>query len=968
MLGDVIVCLAFALSGAAGLIFQVVWFHRASLVFGGSLWSVTAVLSGFMGGLAVGNALAARYASRSRAPFKTYAALELVVAVSGIGATSLLSRLTPLLVPVLALVPEASWQMQALRFLSALAVLLIPATAMGATFPVLVGAWSEQRRALGVTLGWLYGWNTVGAVMGVLAADVFAIPRAGVGGATWIAASLNVLAAALVLSFVRNESKGGSETRRYVDKMDDVAGMGATLGLAGTGLRPAPALSAAAALTLVCAALSGAILLALEVIWFRFLSMFVLSTTLAASLMLAAVLAGIATGGLVASIWLRRSPVAVRYLPSMAYASGAATLLSFFTFQFVTSGTQVGDWRLVVWFAVALTFPTACLSGVLFTLMAEVLSDVSAGLSRATRTAGRLTLANTTGAFLGAPLATFVLLPTLGLQLSAFLLAVLYGAIGAIAMVTLRSLRRPDLATPPRFALVALGALIAILALFPSGTMRERYFARAAQAYAADGSKVVALREGPSETIFLMEQEWMGKAVYHRLVTNGFSMSGTAVPGQRYMRYFAYWPMLMHRGPIKDALLVCYGVGVTAGAVLEIPQLATLDVAEISRDVVAVSDRIYPPAQHPLHDPRVQLHIEDGRFFLETTTKRFDLITGEPPPPRSPGTVNIYTREFFQLVYDHLNEGGMATYWVPVARPDPGTDIDTVIRAFCDVFDDCSLWNATPFDFMIAGSRHATGGVTLDEFTAPWQTPKLQTSLRDIGFERPEQIGATFLGDRDYLRQLTASTPALVDDFPQRLRPDPSRPSLSDPRYATDASVAARFQDVLNPSRARIAFQSSALVQRFFPAGMIERSLPFFTYQGILNQAIWDGGQPLAHIEDLHMLLTTTTLRTLPLWVLGSDDVRQRIAESGDDGTGQSDYARGLRALTGRDYAGAAASVDRARTRGLAITSLVPLEAYALMMAGRVDEARALIPASESGDEDTRHFWLWLRGKTGRPQ
>src|SRR5439155_11444519 len=161
----------------------------------------------------------------------------------------------------------------------------------------------------------------------------------------------------------------------------------------------------------------------------------------------------------------------------------------------------------------------------------------------------------------------------------------------------------------------------------------------------------------------------------------------------------------------------------------------------------------------------------------------FDLITGEPPPPRTPGAVNIYTREYFSLIHDRLADGGMATYWLPVARPDPGTNVHTIIRAFCDVFDDCSMWNATPFDFMLVGTRHAVGPVTAASFTDAWQSPALASRLREVGFEQPAQIGATFLGDAAYLRELTADTPLLTDDFPQRLRPVPARPSLSDPRY-----------------------------------------------------------------------------------------------------------------------------------------------------------------------------------------
>src|SRR5207253_5716520 len=106
--------------------------------------------------------------------------------------------------------------------------------------------------------------------------------------------------------------------------------------------------------------------------------------------------------------------------------------------------------------------------------------------------------------------------------------------------------------------------------------------------------------------------------------------------------------------------------------------------------------------------------------------------------------------------------------------------------AFCDVFDDCSLWNATPFDFMLVGTRHATGPVAEARFASAWRVAGLAADLREIGFEAPEQIGATFLADAAYLRAFAAATPPLTDEFPQRLRPVPGRPSLSDPRYQFD--------------------------------------------------------------------------------------------------------------------------------------------------------------------------------------
>jgi hypothetical protein len=408
-------------------------------------------------------------------------------------------------------------------------------------------------------------------------------------------------------------------------------------------------------------------------------------------------------------------------------------------------------------------------------------------------------------------------------------------------------------------------------------------------------------------------------------------------------------------------LVVCYGVGVTASAATDLPAATAIDVVEISRDVIAMSDSVAPFDRHPLHDPRVRLHIEDGRQFLQTTSERFDLITGEPPPPRTPGAVNIYTRDYFQLILDRLAEGGIATYWLPVARPNPGTDVNTIIRAFCDVFSDCSLWNATPFDLMLLGTRRAEGPVPASQFAQAWSTPLLASRLREAGFEQPEQMGATFVGDGSFLRQLTVDTPPLTDDYPQRLRPTPSRVSLSDPRYGVDPEVADLYQRVIDPNRARRAFASSDFVRRLLPAELVVRTLPFFDQQRIINQVLWEGGKPLRLIDDLDAVLTQTSLQTLPLWMLGSDDVKQGIASSADDGTGAAEYARGLHRLAARDYTGAISEFAAAERRGFRGATERPLLVYSLCRSGNIDEARRLASGIEPRDPDEIHFWRWMR-------
>ena len=616
------------------------------------------------------------------------------------------------------------------------------------------------------------------------------------------------------------------------------------------------------------------------------------------------------------------------------------------------------SWRRIVWLASVLTFLPSLLSGAFFTLLGDALQR---RVGVATRTAGWLTMWNTGGAMWGPLAAAFVLLPLLGVEAAFFVLAAAYGAVGVAVMPGAGSWRT-HLRTP---AVAVCGLALAVgLARFPFGLMNAVYLPRVAEPYATDGSEMIASREGPAETILLMQQRWLDQPVYNRLVTNGFSMSGTAVSGLRYMRYFVYWPMFAHRGPMEQVLVICYGVGVTVGAALDLPGVESVDVVEISPDIVAMSDLIHP-AEHPLRDARVNVHIDDGRQFLHRTAERYDLITGEPPPPRTPGAVNIYTREYFQLIHDRLAEGGIATYWLPVARPDPGTNVNGIIRSFCDVFNDCSLWNATPFDLMLAGTRNASGPGSVAAFAQPWRLPALRARLEEVGLELPQQIGATFLGDAAYLNELTADRPALVDNHPFRLLPDPRAPSLSDPGYGSNPRVTALYDAVLDPARARDGLLGSDYMRRLWPAQLIEASLPYFDHQRVLNRVMWGGGRPLAQIEDLHWLLTETPLRTLPLWILGSDEVRAGIARQADDGTGAVEYVRGLTALSRRDYPGAAAAFASAERRGLLGGAVRPLRVYAHCLAGQLDAAAALARDRTPRTDEERHFWEWLASRFG---
>jgi len=319
--------------------------------------------------------------------------------------------------------------------------------------------------------------------------------------------------------------------------------------------------------------------------------------------------------------------------------------------------------------------------------------------------------------------------------------------------------------------------------------------------------------------------------------------------------------------------------------------------------------------------------------------------------------VNLYSREFFRLVYDHLSDGGTATYWLPVAQ-NGAHDVAPIIRAFCAVFDDCSLWNGTPFDWMLVGTRRSDGAPEAPAIAAAWNDPVLGPRLREIGFERPEQIGATFLGDARYLNELTAAAEPLTDDHPRRILPGGGGSLIADP---ADRAAYQRFLAVLDTDRARRGFEAAPFVEKRWPAALLAATRPEFDRQRLINRVMLESADPLGQIEDLDALLTTTTLRRLPLWMLGSNDVLQSIADSGNDGTGIVEYQTAVRALAIRNYLAAANNFAAAEKRGVVAPALLPLRAYALCRAGRAVEARQAANGARVSSESERHFWAWMK-------
>jgi len=899
-LSTAILCFIFLLSGASALIFETLWFRLAGITFGNSVWAGSVVLTSFMGGLALGNALAARFGRRVGNPLALYARLEFLIALTGAALVLVLPLLSGWLVPLFRPLLDQPWLINPLRLLVAFVLMLVPTTAMGMTLPLLVKVLFRRDPKFGRVLGRLYGWNTLGAVAGALAGEVALIGWFGLRGTGLVAASLNVVAAVTAL-------KLAEKLRPIKEAAPDATPRPGRISPRGRRL-------------LLGSFLAGGILLAFEMVWFRFLHLFVIGTSLSFAVMLATVLAGIGLGGIVASWWLRIRPGAHRLLVAVALAGGIAAIVAYVTFappESILAG-HAGNLAAIARLSVALMFPVSLISGVLFTLFGEAAQEQ---IEVETRTAGLLTLANTLGAMLGAAIGGFVLLPALGLERSFFLLGLGY-ALVALCALEPRSWRAPAI----HLNGVLAAAHLMLLVAFPFGSVREHLDWASAPYRERFKSTTVAVREGLTETVQYLRRDFEGEPISYLLMTNGYSMSGTSLDSKRYMKFFVYWPVAV-QPDLTRALLIGYGAGSTAKALTDTRRLERIDVVDISRDVLESSEVPYPePAENPLRDPRVQTHVEDGRYFLQTTDRRFDLVTGEPPPPVVGGAVSLYTQEYFALIHDRLAEGGVTTYWLPVTQMTVLT-ARSIMAAFCHVFEDCSLWSGSHLDWVLIGTRAAAGSPSEKRFVNQWSDPVAGPEMRALGFETPEQLGAAFIADAGQLAGMIDGAPPLIDDRPGRL--SLRRASRED---------RAQYRQWADPSATRRRFAESSWIRAHWPPDLARRTLGFFKYQRIANMQVFPDDPEVLRLLD--GVLAEPRLRTAALWLTGSSVEQERIILARTAGEDDAAYARylGAKALADRRFGLAAAIYARDPDTRPTLTE--PLRVYALCKSGKPEEAR----------------------------
>jgi len=717
-----VLLLLFVGSGCAALVYEVVWFQLLQLVIGSSTLSLSVLLSTYMGGLCVGSLLFARVIPARHHPLRVYALLELGIGLIGI----LVLFGMPLVAGAYTSWAGTGTAGIVLRCIAAAICLLPPTLLMGATLPAL-SRWVETTPRGVSWLGLFYAGNTMGAVIGSVLAGFYLLRVYDMPTATYVAVALNTAVALLALTLARAGSHDAGAARPLT--IERAPGTGAVY---------------------VTIALSGMTALAAEVIWTRVLSLLFGGSTYTFSLILAAFLVGIGIGSGVGSALARslsRPRAALGWcqvLLSAAIAWTAYMLTSSLPYWPIDPSISRDPWfNFQLDFARCLwaILPAALLWGASFPL---ALAAAASSNRDPARLVGGLYAANTLGAIVGAIGATLVV-AWYGSQHAQQMLVALSGVAALLVLV-------PAAASNTRFAtmLLLVGTLCTLLVLWAVPEVPGILVAY---------GRFAATRLGQADIIY--KGEGLNSSVAVSRLSNGVlnyhnagKVQASSEPqDMRLQRMLGHLTTLVPEHP-RSVLVIGCGAGVTAGAVSIDPGVEHVMIAEIEPLVVRTVSTYFSQFNFDVvHNPKVQILLDDARHFIMTTSEKYDAVTSDPLDPWVKGAAMLYTKEFFEIVKQHLNPGGVVTLFVQLYESNEEA-VKSEIATFFDAFPHGIVWgntlNGGGYDLVLLGQVEGTH-IDVEEIDQRLRRPEyaqVALSLHEIGFSSAADLFSTYAGQR----------------------------------------------------------------------------------------------------------------------------------------------------------------------------------------------------------------------------
>jgi spermidine synthase len=732
-----LVVLLFVGSGCAALIYEIVWFQMLTLSVGSSAISLAVVLGTFMGGMCIGSLLLPRVISRLEHPLRVYALLE-----AGIGIMGLLILFgLPYIGGLYAKIGGPGMGGIIIRAIVCTICLLPPTLLMGATLPA-IARWVEATPRGVSWLGFFYGGNIAGGVFGCLLAGYYLLRVHDIAVATYVAVALNAVVAL-----------AGFALSHATDYRAPVEPPRPSESITSGGWWP----------VYVAIALSGMTALGAEVIWTRLLTLTLGGTTYTFSLILALFLAGLGIGSSAGSVLARyvTDPRLAlgwcQLLLTLALAWAAAVLaraLPFWPINPALAPSPMFTFQIDLVRTLCVVLPGAILWGASFPL-------ALAGVSRRDQDPGRLVgtvySANTVGAIFGAVLSSLIMIKVFGTQRAQQVLIVIAAISAAVMLVPVFWREANQLRLTRRSAtfagMIAVLGIWMVLTVVPIPPLLVAY-GRYMVTWMGHDREILYVGEGMNSSMAVTRLP-NGVLNYH----NAGKVQASSEPqDMRLQRMLGHLTTLVPDSA-RSVLVIGCGAGVTAGAVSIDPIVQRQIIAEIEPLVPEVVSKYFSDHNFAVvQNPKVHVQIDDARHFLLTTDEKFDAITSDPFDPWVKGAATLYTKEFFEVVRDHLKPGGVVTVFVQLYESGMAA-VKSEIATFLEVFPNGVVFGNTHqgggYDVVLLGQLDEKP-IDIDRIEQRLQRPEyapVRRSLAEIGFFSAVDLFGRYAAQGPMLRQ-----------------------------------------------------------------------------------------------------------------------------------------------------------------------------------------------------------------------
>lgn len=785
--GLFLIFILFLVTGAAGLIYQVVWQRYLLNVFGSTIYSISTVLSAFMGGLALGSLLFGRIADNSRNPLRIYGIIEILIGVSALAVPFLLRLMDPIFTAAYQNFGSNFFAYSILRFVFVFLILLIPTTMMGGSLPLLARFVAPLGARAGLRVGLLYALNTMGAVLGTIVSGFYLVRLLGVQRTVLVAVAINVIAGVLALLIARKTGEVAVKTSPEADPADARVET-----LPPDAAAPAvPVDPSTLRWVYLSYGISGFAALALEVVWSRALVFtfdLLKNTTYSFTAMLAVFLIGLAAGSAVMTPFADRHKHPFRLFCALQVLIGLTSIASFFVLY--NYGYTLGD----RWFrefdessanirwnaALALVFlrtaatmfiPTFCM-GLAFPVAVRVVTSAGGATGR---NVGRLYAVNTLGAIFGAALTGFLLLPVLGIARTIFFMGAIQLIIGTYLLVSAKE------TTPVQRTTWGALALLALLITFP--------YRGAVFHPIGERDSMIFYKEGPLATVSVVENTLKHRTIY----VDNVGVAGTDPMLLTDQKSLAHVPMLLLPNP-NSALTVGFGSGGASFSYTLHPELQNIHCVEITKTVVEAAPTLgasnhgvvrrraaIPPAGpgaavQPLwegddewvkFDPRFELILDDARSYLRFSQKKYDIIATDCTDLRYKSNANLYDLEYFQLTRDHITKDGMVVVWMPLAGLSEEA-FKVALRTFYRVFPHMEVFymNNEPTHYILMIGTHDPLQIDVNVMRKRLANQAVAKDLAELFLDSPEKIISCFIVGRERLGEMLKGETLNTEDYP----------------------------------------------------------------------------------------------------------------------------------------------------------------------------------------------------------